>query len=150
MKATISFRGAGNCDIAFMLNLRKLSMGQHLSNAGLNLTDDQHMVRIKEHFKDSNIILCNKKDIGLLKLGLLTESIHIRQFQLLPEFQGKGIGGQVLELVKRRAFKLDLPVTLNVLLKNPAKQLYERHGFRVQEKNALEYAMCCPLSEIQH
>jgi len=147
MKATISFRSADNGDIEFLLNLRKLSMGQHLRDAGLKLTDEYHMARIQEHFKDSSIIMCNGQDIGLLKLGVLPQSLHIRQFQLMPEFQGKGIGARVLELVKRRAFKLRLPVTLNVLHKNPAKHLYERHGFVVESENKLEYAMCCPLPQ---
>lgn len=146
MKATITFRLANQQDIAFLLLLRKRAMGQHLLDAGLDMTDEQHLVRINEFFEDSNIILCDGKAIGLLKLGVLPSSIHIRQFQLLPEFQRSGIGRKVLKLTKRRAARMNRSITLNVLLKNPAKLLYEREGFAVVNENTFEYQMCCPLS----
>lgn len=99
-------------------------------------------------FQESNIILHNRKPIGLLKLGVMSRSLHIRQFQILPEYQGKGVGTLVLSVVKKRALQLCLPITLNVLLDNPARALYLRHGFQIKAKNKLEYQMLCPLEVI--
>lgn len=141
MPLTISFAQAQNSDLTFLLQLRKQTMGQHLTDAGIAMSDEQHIVRIKEFFLDSNIIYGNNEPIGLIKLGLFTDRIHIRQFQILNQYQNKGIGKQVLLLVQQKASKKNLRITLNVLLKNPAKALYERCGFLIESENALEYQM---------
>jgi ribosomal protein S18 acetylase RimI-like enzyme len=144
-KVTIGFRQAQQSDIGYLLQLRKATMGEHLIVAGLNLSDQQHLERISEYFADSSIILMNKQPIGLIKLGVLADKLHIRQLQISPQFQGKGIGGKVLVLVKEKSKQLKLPLTLNVLLANPAISLYLRHGFVVTGQNELEYQMCCEL-----
>lgn len=141
MKVSITFRKADKEDIYFLLALRKQTMDGYLADAGIVTSESYHLERINEHYEDSNIILCDGQVIGLLKLGLLPTSLHIRQFQILPEFQSRGIGAKVLELVKRKAHEQSLPITLNVLLKNPAKSLYERAGFKVIEQNDFEYQL---------
>jgi N-acetylglutamate synthase-like GNAT family acetyltransferase len=142
-KVTIGFRQAQQSDIGYLLQLRKATMGEHLIVAGLNLSDQQHLERISEYFADSSIILMNKQPIGLIKLGVATDKLHIRQLQISPQFQGKGVGGKVLALVKEKAKELGLPLTLNVLLANPAISLYLRNGFTVTGQNQLEYQMRC-------
>ncbi len=153
MKFTIGFRTVKHEDIDFLLTLRKKSMAKHLANAKIKLTNEQHLERIKEHYYDSHIILRDRKPIGLLKMGVVSlkgtkKSLHIRQLQILPEYQGQGIGSKVLSVVKKRALHLQLPITLNVLLKNPARGLYLRHGFQIEGKNKLEFQMRCPLEVI--
>jgi len=153
MKFTVGFRKVKHEDIDFLLELRRKTMTQHLLAAGIRMTDEQHLVRIKEHFYESHIILADRKPIGLLKMGVVAlndthKSLHIRQLQIMPKYQGKGIGSKVLAVVKKRALQLCLPITLNVLLKNPARGLYLRHGFQVEKKNRLEYQLRCPLEVI--
>ena len=153
MRFTIGFRKVKHDDIDFLLKLRKKSMSAHLAKAKIKLTNEQHLERIKEHYYDSHIILRDRKPIGLLKMGIIAvngpkKSLHIRQLQILPEFQGEGIGSKVLTVLKKRALQLQLPITLNVLLKNPARGLYLRHGFQIEGKNKLEFQMRCPLDVI--
>jgi len=116
-------------------------MDDHLKKAGLIYDDAQHLARINECFEDSSLILIKEEPIGLIKLGAFLERIHIRQFQILPSYQGTGIGKRVLELIQRKAMERGVPITLNVLLKNPAKRLYERAGFHIVGQNELEYQM---------
>lgn len=153
MKFTIGFRAVKHEDLDFLLKLRKKSMSAHLADANIKLTNEQHLERIKEHYYDSHIILRDRKPIGLLKLGVValkdtSKSLHIRQLQILPEYQGQGIGSKVLSVVKKKALQLQLPITLNVLLKNPARGLYLRHGFQIESKNKVEFQMICPLEVI--
>lgn len=142
-KVTIGFRQAQQKDIPYLLQLRKDSMGEHLLRAGLNLSDHQHLERISEFFADSSIILMNNHPIGLIKLGVLADKLHIRQLQISPQYQDKGVGSKVLTLVKKKAKELKLPLTLNVLLANPVISLYLRQGFIVTGQNELEYQMRC-------
>ena len=153
MKFTIGFRAVKHEDLDFLLLLRKKSMLKHLAAAKIKLTNEQHLERVKEHYYDSHIILRNRKPIGVVKLGVVSlkdsdKSLHIRQLQIMPQYQGQGIGSKVLAVVKKRALQLQLPVTLNVLLNNPARGLYLRHGFQIEGKNKLEYQMRCPLEVI--
>jgi ribosomal protein S18 acetylase RimI-like enzyme len=141
MTILISYRKASLEDLHFLSQLRKLTMSEHLDNAGIVLTELQHLERVKEYFNDSQIILLNGKAIGLLKLAVLAESLHIRQFQILPKVQGKGVGSKVLTDVIKRAKQRNLSITLNVLLANPAKALYLRHGFNIIKQNKVEYLM---------
>lgn len=147
MKISISFRQAIKDDIAFLLELRIRTMTEHFSAADISMTNQQHIERIQEYFTDSKIILVNNDAVGLIKLGVKPETLHIRQFQILPEFQGKGIGDKVLVAVKKKAVKLQRSISLNVLLKNPAKALYLRHGFTIVDENRLEYQMECALKD---
>lgn len=153
MKFTIGFRAVKHEDLDFLLSLRKKSMSKHLADAKIKLTNEQHLERVKESYYDSHIILRDRKPIGLLKLGVVSlkgthKSLHIKQLQILPEYQGQGIGSKVLNVVKKKALQLQLPITLNVLLKNPARGLYLRHGFQIEGKNKLEFQMRCPLEVI--
>ena len=153
MKFTIGFRAVKHEDLDFLLMLRKKSMAKHLADAKIKLTTEQHLERIKEHYYDSHIILRDRKPIGLLKLSVVslqgtTQSLHIRQLQLLPQFQALGIGSKVLKVVKKKALQMQLPITLNVLLKNPARGLYLRHGFQIEGRNKIEFQMRCPLDVI--
>jgi ribosomal protein S18 acetylase RimI-like enzyme len=141
MSILLSYRKANRDDLAFLLALRKSTMAKYLEAAGLYLSDQEHCVRLQEHFNDSQLILINNKPIGLLKLAVMKEHIHIRQFQILPKYQGKGVGTQVLKSVIAKAAKLNLYITLNVLLANPAKTLYQRMGFYITGQNELEYHM---------
>jgi len=141
MSFVIGFRRATQEAIEFLVDLRIASMNDHLVQAGIFMNRQQHSIRVHEFFNDSHLILKDGEAIGLLKLGLMSDSLHIRQFQILPKLHGLGIGSKVLEVVKRKSIELKLPITLNVLLENPAKQLYLRNGFIIEGENELEYQM---------
>lgn len=147
MKLSIGFKHANKDDIDFLLALRKVTMTEHLKMAGYYFSEQDHLDRIKELFSDSHIITNNKESVGLIKLGLLADRIHIRQFQILPTLHGLGIGSYVLDVVKKKAIEHKLPITLFVLLNNPVKSLYLRHGFYVEEQLEKEYKMRWDFSE---
>ena len=140
-KYIISFRQAVKADLSFLVMLRKQSMAGHLANAGIVMDDDQHKSRVLEFFSDSTIISLNDKPIGLIKVGHLEKSLHIRQFQLLPSFQSRGIGSKVLNAIKRKASNEKKPITLYVLLENPAKNLYLKEGFEIEHTDKFQHKM---------
>ncbi|MEW6991213.1 GNAT family N-acetyltransferase [Colwelliaceae bacterium 6441] len=141
MKTTISFKKATFEDKPFLLHLRKSSMTGHLAKAGIVLNDAQHFERIDEFYSDSHIIHKNHQAIGLIKFALLEDRFHIRQFQIMPAFHNLGIGTKVLELLKKKASERGLPITLNVLIENPALKLYQRNDFVIENKTTLEFQM---------
>ena len=142
MTVNLEYRRATIEDLRFLLDLRKVTMTKHLVNMGLLLTEKQNLDEVKSFFNDNQIILSNHKPIGVLKLAKFKHCLHIRQFQILPAMQNKGIGGTVINAVIKRAKQLNLPITLNVLLENEAHNLYFRYGFVTTGQNELEYNMC--------
>lgn len=147
MTNTISFRQAELADISFLLSLRKQTMHEHLLKADIFMDDEHHMMRVMECFDDSHIILLSGKPIGLLKLGQLTDRVHIRQFQILPQYQSKGLGGQILQRLLTSAAKQNKQVTLFVLKNNPAQYLYKKHGFTVKEQDDSQYFMSTAINQ---
>lgn len=141
MTIMLSYRKATIEDSQFLLKLRMLTMVEHLDNAEIFYSEKQHLERVKEFFNDSQIILLNDNPIGLLKLAVFHDRLHIRQFQIMPKVQGNGIGSQVLKDVIKRATQRQLSISLNVLLANPAKELYLRTGFVVVGGNEFECQM---------
>ena len=60
------------------------------------------------------------------------DSLYIHEIQLLPEYQGRGIGTAVVQRVIEQGASSNLPITLSVVPANPrAQSLYERLGFEV-------------------
>jgi ribosomal protein S18 acetylase RimI-like enzyme len=70
--------------------------------------------------------------VGGLLLDRTPVGVDIVELQILPEYQGKGIGTSVVRRVIKDAAHEGFPVTLSVVSANGrAKRLYERLGFQV-------------------
>lgn len=61
--------------------------------------------------------------------GYLEDDIPELTIALLPEYRGVGIGTQLLTHLLAEAAKIYRAVSLSVAAENPARHLYERHGF---------------------
>jgi len=140
-KVKIRFQKAIYSDVGFLTYLRKITMDEHLAKAGITMSDEHHKGRVLEHFEDSYLIYVGKACTGVIKLGVENAALHIRQFQVLPEYQGRGIGKMVLEVCKKKALEKGATLTLNVLKQNPAKALYLRNGFKIESSDALQHFM---------
>ena len=64
---------------------------------------------------------------GFLRIGLL---------EVLPRFQGQGIGTVVLQALDEEAARAGDALVLRVRHGNPARRLYERLGFRTTAEDA--------------
>src|SRR5262245_3162300 len=81
------------------------------------------------------------RPIGIMKVERTDTHIQLHQLFILPEYQRRGIGGWLLEDLLAEARAVGLPVRLRVLRVNPAKHLYERHGFRVTSEEPARFYM---------
>lgn len=62
--------------------------------------------------------------------GYVDEKTPILGIALFPEYRGMGVGTLLLQEVFNHAKKFDVPsISLSVNPENPARRLYERHGF---------------------
>ena len=68
--------------------------------------------------------------IGRLYVDEREDAIHVIDIALLPEYQGRGIGGGYLQWMIDRAIASQRKVTIYVESNNPAMNLYKRLGFK--------------------
>lgn len=124
-------------DEDFLFDLRKQTMVAHLERSGIFLSDEEHRLRVAKNYTDAFIIWYIQERVGLLKYIENEKAIEVLQFQVLPNYQGNGIGKQVLEqLIEQQKV-----IRLKVLKENPAKNLYQRMGFLTVNEDDYEYHM---------
>jgi len=124
-------------DKDFLFDLRKQTMVEHLEKSGLFLSDEEHRTRVDKSFENSFVVLYQEHQAGLVKYEENKAMLEVLQIQILPEYQNKGIGKQVLQYL----FKKEKTIQLKVLKDNPAKNLYRRLGFITVGEDEHEYHM---------
>ena len=96
-KSDIKLVKAKTEDKDFLFDLRKQTMVEHLEKSGLFLSDEEHRNRVDKSFENSYLIFYQEHRAGLLKIEENEATLEILQIQILPEYQNKGIGKQVLQ-----------------------------------------------------
>lgn len=76
------------------------------------------------------IILCDGTPCGYTCIEERDADIHVRELVIAPEFQGQGIGTQILADVQKTASGRGVPVRLGTFHVNRAANLYRRLGFQ--------------------
>jgi ribosomal protein S18 acetylase RimI-like enzyme len=121
-------------------------MRQHLADAGVPFDEAHQLERVKYRLDCAQIIMKNGRDVGLLKVCRDGNPWELSQVQIALAYQGRGIGTAVLRNLLAGAVAANADVRLHVLKQNPARQLYERLGFRVVEVGDVFYTMLCMLA----
>ena len=95
---------------------------------------------IKTYSKEIKIIMLNNQNIGFFH-GNDTESgdYEIGNICILPEFQGKGIGSQILKDIINSHKNQN--IYLRFFKQNPVVNLYKRFGFEIVEELPHHYKM---------
>ena len=87
------------------------------------------------------IIECAEQKIGTLCVTKHTDHIQLNEIQLLPQYQGKGIGSQLIVKELERIRDLRIPMRLRVLKENRARELYKRFGFAIYGETDTHFLM---------
>ena len=87
------------------------------------------------------IILCDGVPCGYTCIEDRDSDIHVRELVIVPQFQGQGVGTQILRGVIDRARVRRVPVRLGTLHSNRAVDLYRRLGFREFERTGTHILM---------
>jgi len=78
---------------------------------------------------DSQIILLNQQPVGYWSVEYSPLEIHLHQFLLLPEYQGKRIGSHLLRWLISQSVSRNIPIRLRVFRESDAYRLYAKMGF---------------------
>ncbi|HJV63527.1 MAG TPA: GNAT family N-acetyltransferase [Albitalea sp.] len=124
-----TLRPAQEEDVPFLLRLRELAMDPHHRAAGIVQTPAEMVQRVRNFFDEAQVVEVGGAPVGLWKLHREPAQWWVIQVQLMPAFQGLGIGASLVRGLLDEAHAAGVPVKLKVLKSNPARRLYERLGF---------------------
>jgi ribosomal protein S18 acetylase RimI-like enzyme len=132
-EAPCRLRPASEFDKGFLYSLHCVTMHEPIEKTwGWNEAWQRNDFDARFNECVVSIIEAGGRDAGGLWLESSPDQIFIANLQVLPEFQGRGIGTWVMEGLLAEAATRRIPVELSVLQVNPrAQRLYERLGFKV-------------------
>lgn len=132
-----------NTDLSAWQENKKACFQEYVDRWYGGWNDEQQLHLNEATFEKSRQLSCLKKialhgiTVGFLGFDEKENRIDGLLIHMLPQARGQGLGSWFL----REVHKLGKPAHLKVFKDNPAKALYERHGFIVYGETATHYLM---------
>lgn len=132
----ILLRTACDDDVAFARNVYFETMHDIIARL-FGWDQNREEVNFARFFKldEVRIITADGQDVGWIQEQISEGSINLGSFYVAAKMQGRGIGTQVLRMLLQRAAKESKVMTLAVVKINPARQFYEKRGFRITHED---------------
>lgn len=141
-------RPATDADANFLYRLHEAAMRRYVEQVW-GWDDAKQRTYFAAHFDPvpTRIVSRGRADVGTVTVEWREGEAWVGNLEILPEWQGRGVGGAVLRDVIAHADARGLPVALQVLKINPdARRLYERLGFVVTGETATHHLMRRPVA----
>lgn len=80
-------------------------------------------------------------NLGGLRVGFVVvkpqaDSLKLDHLYIVPDYQGRGVGGKVLQTIFSTADQLGIPISVTALRGSDSNHFYQRHGFKYQDETA--------------
>ena len=137
-----SLRSATDHDFDRLFALHKVALGPYVERTWG--WDEEFQLRMfRESFDPAavDVVSVDGEFAGCLSVEYHDDHVFLDYVALLPAFQAQGVGSALVRDVQERARLRGLPVRLNVLKVNPARELYERLGFHVIGEDDVRWSM---------
>ena len=97
----------------------------------------------QRNYPDASFDIIERNGVAAGRLLVLREDekIHVIDIALLPEHRGAGIGTKFLRELQQEARAAGKKLSIHVELFNPARQLYERLGFKQVEEKGVYFLL---------
>ncbi|UXI69280.1 GNAT family N-acetyltransferase [Tahibacter amnicola] len=140
----IDLREETDDDIAFLAGLYASTRTEELApvpwpdaakQAFLRSQFEQQRAHYRRHYNGAEFLLvrAGSERIGRLYCRRSGNEYRLMDIALLPDWRGRGVGGQMIRTLLDCAASDRCEVTLHVEPGNPARRMYERLGFRLIE-----------------
>ena len=126
-----TLRPATAADRDLVVEVNRVAIGPYLG-ATFGWDDAAQRAYFDEGFDASGgqVIQVDGTDVGELLVEERPSELFVVRLAVLPEWQGRGIGSAIVQMLVERAHELGSAVSLDVFRSNPrAVQLYESLGF---------------------
>jgi GNAT superfamily N-acetyltransferase len=125
-----SLAGVSDSDFEELLTIRIAAMRESLERIG-RFDPDRARQRLRAGFTPATTwkIIVSNQVIGFYAVREEEQNFALDHLYLLPQSQGQGIGGEILNHIKQQCeFK---PIRLGALRGSDSNRFYLRHGFVV-------------------
>jgi len=129
----ISLRQATHADSAFAYQVKKVALGEYIQQT-YGRWDEAFQREFHDRQWDpagTQIIVVNGVDAGWVWVTQHADYLRVDGIYLVPQYQGCGIGTDLLTRLKDEAFRAGKSVRLWVMKVNPAVAFYKQVGFSV-------------------
>lgn len=143
MSVAYTLRPATPADFDFLFALHRAAMRAYIEPIW-GWHEDWQLEYFHEKYdsRQRQIIQVEGQDAGVLVVERHADELYLGLIELLPAFQGRGIGAAIVRGLIAQARAEGLPLGLHVLRTNAsARRLYERLGLRVVAEEPNRYRM---------
>ena len=137
----IALRAARPDDFDFCSRLYFSGMEETIRELKLDMAAQTANLRDRWIVTEVKIITCDNADLGWLQSSMRDDAIYLGQIFIDAAFQRRGIGTKIIGCLIDEADKTGRHIRLSVAKSNPARRLYERLGFRVEEEDDRKFHM---------
>lgn len=130
-------------EFEWAFSLHRDAMGEYIEQTWGWDEEDQRR-RLSERFdgRPRQVIEVDGESVGVLEVEERPDQLYVALIEITPAWQGRGIGGEILRWLARRAEESQRPLRLYALKANPrALAFYERHGLRIVGTEELRLLM---------
>ncbi|GHO77603.1 N-acetyltransferase [Ktedonobacter sp. SOSP1-85] len=144
----ITLRQSQNSDVETIANLRAIVLRNDLTRLG-RFDEEKVRQRFRNTFDSVHtwIIEADSSFVGCIAFKPTLDGYLLEHFYIYPNYQGKGVGSQVLKNLLEQNYVKGKRVTLNVLQGSSARRLYERFGFKVESEDLIDVYMSVKVEE---
>ena len=133
-----------NSDYEFVYEVKKNAYKKYVEQCWGKWDDIDQKNRFKESmektFDRTYIIMFNDEKIGFYQGQLVNEqTYYIENICIIPEYQGKGIGTEILKSVLNEYS--DKNIEIQYFKQNPVGNLYKKLGFEPNGETEFHYQM---------
>src|SRR5262245_6458761 len=139
----IELRRATVADTKFLWDVFRVSMEDYITQTRgeWNEQREESQFRDQLDLSAAQVILTKNLEVGFIMVPIKDNARWIHTICIVPEYQNRGIGTEVVRSVIAEAETQNIPLYLSVLKVNPARRLYERLGFVVIEETEHHFRM---------
>ena len=134
-------RDAANSDHDFIYQIKKQSIYPYVERLfGWDEEYQRNDFESDFNMHDFKIIEADERSVGFVQTTENEYRINLTELHLLPAYQGRGIGSDIIRGINARAVRNNKYVTTGCFIANErARRLYERLGFSLKEKTNTHY-----------
>lgn len=125
-------RPALSADRDFLFDLHRQALGPCIERLW-GWDEEEQRLHLESVFDSVGwqVIVLNGRDVGMIRTSETEDRVVLDDIEILPAFQGRGLGTAVVKAVLDYAEGRGKDTALEVLTLNPARRLYQRLGFQI-------------------
>lgn len=138
MPEQMILREANAADAEFLLSLAREAYREVLTVQFSGWDEAVHGRRYEEKIASLPFFVAELEGVRVAAVSssLHLDHLRVNELVVLPAFQNRGLGSQLLLRVLDQARELDVPVRLHTFRMNRAARFYRRHGFVVTGRHS--------------